>query len=373
MSFALIHLVALRSALEIISPPELACQVDSPVFNMFMGSQVGLVPGDKELVLFPFGTSCRDGSPRFTNDTFALLDVPDSDLDRETVAEIECLVDIGVSGVVILAQHFPTPGFLYFDSRFRGGHLEIPVLHAASSRNMRKVADALSSNPLERVIIKPLVDLNPWRVELWDTTEHFVVYKILLTSMNVLVIMVAIESLVGHVRMVREPSGRVPSKRANWYAILGCSTEVVVSMVRFVYFAIGPFFSSPHFSHTANVFIILAGFSAGMLSTYVAAALFVHWGQFALRNPVFKKAEPAMLAIGFSTFIGGFLQAILEVHTGTTIEVLLQEMIVGAVAVFVSSVTFLFAGQYSSEGFGTKSLAKFQLANQQHFRRRLFG
>eukprot|EP00300_Choanocystis_sp_HF-7_P008950 c16182_g1_i2.p1 GENE.c16182_g1_i2~~c16182_g1_i2.p1 ORF type:complete len:471 (+),score=98.10 c16182_g1_i2:111-1523(+) len=349
---ALLFLTVGSRALRVLAPLDLAATIESPIMNIRVGLQTDsidplLLEGVLERV--DFGNACNIDLNVTTNSSglpiVYVIDIPWPIIPGEILHEIVCLqADSRTSAVLVLAQLYPKPGAALFDSRLfpsDPSQIHIHVLHAASSKEMAAVMTYLTNDsPDGPVHVQLEISSNPWQDEMWDTTTFFVLFRVILTGMNLGIALFAFYRLTkqaqGVLLMYTNPTFQnamiVP-------AMVVMVAEISACLCRGVYFWIGPLHSTLHLSYAEDEFLGTVTFGTGNLVTYISVAYVIYATTFVNPKRWYFLARTAIV-IG----VASFLMNVVVIFSDPLSLAQLQAMI-GAFLTWVAAMSFLVSGK----------------------------
>eukprot|EP00300_Choanocystis_sp_HF-7_P011674 c17567_g1_i4.p1 GENE.c17567_g1_i4~~c17567_g1_i4.p1 ORF type:complete len:488 (-),score=93.74 c17567_g1_i4:59-1522(-) len=341
-------LLSCAHALTIHSPDSIAGFVRSTISNKFIGDQ------DPNLTLTGSGTLVMFGDchkstfdPSHVLNKIALVyNIGRTKPIGGEDAEAKCLELAGALAVVRLGQTVQEPGLTYYwNERDLHSTTTIPVL--AVAQKVVEIREAAKAGL--NISLTLTADENLFRTQCFDTTEFLIIMRIILPIINVVGVIIAFEATISHFhRLWFEPAKLKTRAITATVRIMamGSFLEFTGCTVRAVYYAMGPIMSTSDVYFTDNMYLIYIPIALNMLTTLMAASLFLRWGAFGVVDSFFKRhLDTILILAGTGFFILALILAIFQAHyVSDTFGLILVTVICGVICLAICSVAFIFSG-----------------------------
>eukprot|EP00300_Choanocystis_sp_HF-7_P024298 c25722_g1_i1.p1 GENE.c25722_g1_i1~~c25722_g1_i1.p1 ORF type:complete len:539 (+),score=112.87 c25722_g1_i1:35-1651(+) len=308
LSEALLGLLALTTAansLRILNHNGANLIISSPKFNRHLGKQSfrpltapGVFLGHKNVCGLPkaeLESLCQGSVAIFIRSRW---DFWDFETERKN---LDCVQQAGAVGMVVAYGYYYEPGlgFRVWSRSTKNRQSSIPLLHIVTHDLPKDLLQTIGNS----TITVELSETPNKYEDLWRGKAFFTLWQLVLSILNGFGALLGMSALLLLLMNIYSVDGY--DRRSRWesslWLLIGYSIMTVMCIIRFVYCATGPFYSSFLPGFTMDYHLLVLNFTPlfETIATMIAIALFRRWAQFGMtqRLMIIHKVL-AVLALG---------------------------------------------------------------------------
>eukprot|EP00298_Acanthocystis_sp_HF-20_P014468 c20781_g1_i1.p1 GENE.c20781_g1_i1~~c20781_g1_i1.p1 ORF type:complete len:492 (-),score=146.18 c20781_g1_i1:170-1645(-) len=218
---------------------------------------------------------------------------------KDFIEAAECIEDGGALAA-ILVMPIETVGFYYrFDDFGDIRNISSNFLLVTSKNDVTPIINAIMA--FTPILMELTIDSNKW-VEMWDSVDFFIVFKVVMPIINGIGIIMAIKAIMYHlIKSNATKNSTSDTKRL----IIGALLFILAGLViRFSYCLIGPIMSTSSLTGIEHVALMTITIPIQLMVTIISTILFLKWGAFGtLTEKAVGRIEISLLSVGILAFL----------------------------------------------------------------------